>query len=1738
MKKVFTLSKYLVICFIFSYYSRISAQDFKVQHIQNDIANTGGTNTSITPVSNINSAFVLPNNNRKTHAGNNGFGTALHGDDLSGARVLTDTNTLTYYRQAGSEATNMRFNSSIWEYTGAVGGPNEFRVISREVFNLKEKNNFSTQFLASGWEINKNKCVPFITGIINDNGGGTQDADSGTAIAYLSSLSNFIWDPINLNVLKGSNNNDVTVYVTVVEFTGSNWTVLHGDSGSVAADTGSITLRDGAEGTGTETNVNAWDESIIFSQHLGDTDDTNGINDARSDNWPLMAPGTNNHEVNWTFHSDHDSSGTNRQFVHVLSNPDITVTRFQDTSNTANESTLNITSAGLSDKNQALIVGSSITSGTDDFYAKGWRNYYLNSTTEAAHWCHIDGDNMSHEIQIINLIEPVVETPEPNSPGGVGTRLQLWLKANEGVEEAANDAAENLDPVLNWVDQTQHNNTATQNTVTNQPIFTENAINFNPVIDFDGINHNLLSTITPAATMTVFAVAEGRNTTTKHLLNLNGGGGAVSLAQTNATTVSSDYSDGTSSGNINTTITNGAPFLLNYDFISGSNSQLFNNGISAGTTSTNAYILPATVTAGIGTDPTTTDKIWDGGIAELIVYNKAFTTTERNQVESYLAIKYGFTLGVNGTSKHYVDSDGTTIWDQSANSGYNYNIIGIGQDNHSLLNQKQSKTINTTNAITIGLKTIATNNNLNTNSFFADKTFLMCGNNNGATSTTTTITKDFGLATGATSTVTATAISRTWKIVVKDSVPTIKLSLPKTMVSSANPGDTNAYIMIISDDDTFTTNVTSRTMKIVGTELETDFYFEGIKYITFGATEISPEVSRSVSFDRSDMYLTAGNVNDLANIDFTISAWVKRNPGTGKFDVVSKRNYYNEDTVDLPGTYTSGYAFRINSNNKLRMVWKNENDPVNHFVQTTSVIPENEWHHVAATYDSSTNTTRLFIDGFLEDEDDTLSPISTPTDAHFLIGAAHHIKRQQRLNGSVDEVRVWNTNLSGDQIRYIMNQEIENNSSLTNGKTLPLNTLNNEIKTVPWSNLIAYYPMSRLVFGSIKDESDSGNDLSMINYNHLDYQTAPLPYKTTQDGAWDDSTTWVNGDVQYLPGVDSFLPGEATINHNIVEINNVITMDNSNTTLIPTNNNENRTVLGLIVNNSGDLQINGDTDTNTGYALTVSHYLKINGTIDLEGESQLIQIEKSDFDSSSVGTLERDQQGTPNTYVYNYWSSPVAINSNTYYKVTDVFSNITFLKTGHNGSTTPNIQNADYWIWKYANSINNNYSQWKHVRSTDTIYAGEGFTMKGPGIDTPYQNYVFNGKPNNGDINLTISAENDYLIGNPYPSALDADEFIKDNLSSAEAAGRNINGNIINGALYFWDHFAVNSHALKDYQGGYATYTLMGGVKAVSTDNRINASGVEGTKIPERFIPIGQGFFVSAILDADLVDEDDNPIVVVTQPVVGGSIVFKNSQRVFQKESITNSNSGSLFLKSNSNNKTNSKSKIDTRSKIRLMFHSPNGYHRQLLIGADENTSNNFDIGYDAILNDPNKEDMYWTLSSAKLVIQAVNNFNDNQNIPFNIKIHSEGIASISIDDLKNIDASKSIFVHDKKLNLYHDLTLKDYEIFLTEGEHTNRFEITFSINGDSTLGTNSNSNNSLEIFFSNNKQSIIINNPKLKTIQSLKMYNILGQIVFELEKKNNLNYLEFKTEQITSGAYIIKLKTEQKEFSKKVLVK
>ncbi len=852
--------------------------------------------------------------------------------------------------------------------------------------------------------------------------------------------------------------------------------------------------------------------------------------------------------------------------------------------------------------------------------------------------------------------------------------------------------------------------------------------------------------------------------------------------------------------------------------------------------------------------------------------------------------------------------------------------------------------------------------------------------------------------------------------------------------------------------------------------------------------------SYTLFFDgRNDYVEEASVMSGWANA--TLMAWIKIEPGASGDRVILGQNNFN---------------IMVTSSNLIRAT-------ANGTTLDCSGATSGIWAHIAAVYNSTDGEFLLYVNGN-ELATTTISGILPSDSSNFTLGRTSDTDSNY-FEGEIDEVRVFSKALTKDELQRMIYQEL---TTAEQGSIISAN-----ISAALAGTLSRYYKMD-----AYNDDvvSNMASGATMYNIKDIAFQTAPLPYETKSSGNWSDANCWVHGDVWDITSKQN-----NSDDTSIVHIKHNITLDGSYNT---------QGMIGLIVDSGAEFTVSTDK------GLYNNWYLKLDGKIDLEGEAQLIQTDNSILDVTSSGIIERDQQGTKDLYTYNYWSLPVSItstssNNNSYNLASGILkngtlsatpNNITFNTTSYNGSVSgTDISIADYWIWKYANQTNDDYSLWQHIRSTGTLNPGEGFTMKGVantgGDVSQTQNYVFEGKPNNGDITLSISAGNAYLVGNPYPSALDADEFIMDNISDLETNGRNINGNIINGALYFWDHFGGSSHAILEYIGGYATYTLMGGVPAVANDARINNTGAIGTKTPGRYIPIGQGFFVSADTDSNLSGSSNDPSL--TEPIVGGNLVFQNSQRTFQTEATASSN----FLKNNTKSRSQKSSAVtENREKIRLLFHSPGGYHREILVGTTQNTSKSFDIGYDAPLIEENLEDMFWSFENVKYIIQSVGHFNEDQALPIGIKTNTEGIASIGLEGVENIEANKDIYLHDLEQNIYHNLKDSNYDVHLPAGEHLDRFELVFQ--SQQSLSTNDNVLiKSIQAYYSNETRKIIVLNPNLTQVKSVELHNILGQSTQYFETDSNKNNIELNVKSINTGVYFIKVFTEHGSISKKILV-
>ena len=260
----------------------------------------------------------------------------------------------------------------------------------------------------------------------------------------------------------------------------------------------------------------------------------------------------------------------------------------------------------------------------------------------------------------------------------------------------------------------------------------------------------------------------------------------------------------------------------------------------------------------------------------------------------------------------------------------------------------------------------------------------------------------------------------------------------------------------------------------------------------------------------------------------------------------------------------------------------------------------------------------------------------------------------------------------------------------------------------------------------------------------------------------------------------------------------------------------------LVVNNNSKLAI-------TDNLLVVTNDITLSETNDeirLVGSSQLIQTHTGVSEIVGNGKLLVDQNSlVPSLYRYNYMSSPVHTNTiggeSTYYLETilkdgttpldasssigTIAKNISFID-GYDGATTDPISLADYWVYTYSPNAEGR-SNWAHKYKDQDISKGDGFIFKGPGRP---QNYTFVGTPNDGTFNTiaSIGPNESYLIGNPYPSAINVKNFIEDNINSTNAT------------LYFWQHVGESSdegiagHYFSGYIGGYATRNISMGVSA------------------------------------------------------------------------------------------------------------------------------------------------------------------------------------------------------------------------------------------------------------------------------------------------------------------------------------
>lgn len=133
---------------------------------------------------------------------------------------------------------------------------------------------------------------------------------------------------------------------------------------------------------------------------------------------------------------------------------------------------------------------------------------------------------------------------------------------------------------------------------------------------------------------------------------------------------------------------------------------------------------------------------FEGNFPEFISFPFELSANQKNRVESYLAIKYGFTLDKNVS---YRDSKNVVIWKNTNNERFKNYIFGLGRDNISNLHQLQSETVHNKNFLIASLGKLEETNLIKQEQFFLkNKDFIVFGDN-GESRTTLQNNLSFGV---------------------------------------------------------------------------------------------------------------------------------------------------------------------------------------------------------------------------------------------------------------------------------------------------------------------------------------------------------------------------------------------------------------------------------------------------------------------------------------------------------------------------------------------------------------------------------------------------------------------------------------------------------------------------------------------------------------------------------------------------------------------------------------------------------------------------------------------------------------------------------------------------------------------------------------------------------------------------------------------------------------------------------
>jgi hypothetical protein len=489
---------------------------------------------------------------------------------------------------------------------------------------------------------------------------------------------------------------------------------------------------------------------------------------------------------------------------------------------------------------------------------------------------------------------------------------------------------------------------------------------------------------------------------------------------------------------------------------------------------------------------------------------------------------------------------------------------------------------------------------------------------------------------------------------------------------------------------------------------------------------------------------------------------------------------------------------------------------------------------------------------------------------------------------------------------------------------------------------------------------------------------------------------------------------------------------------------------------------------NSGHTLTITNEVTVvgSGTLTFENSASLIQTN----DLKNTGNIiYKRVASSPITSNYTYWSSPVAsqtLDLSPYYKLGNFYS------------------------------FDNSTETWTPATIATTMLVGQGYIAKGPvlkqiGLFTA----TFTGVPNNGPQFVSVpGGGKSILLGNPYPSAIDAKAFIAANPA------------VIDGTLYFWTHITGTQLASNIGNNADGTPKAGSGANAYTQDDYAVFNSTGGTKannggdLPSGFIAAGQSFFT-------------------TSSSTGGVVKFSNAMRVAGGATLADGSivNGQFFKTRNVVKAINASEK----HRVWLDLSNNQGAFKQTLIGYVTDATNEYDSRFDGESFDGNEFVDFYSINQDKnLVIQGrALPFDENDEVPLGYRTTINGEFTINIDQTDGLLANQPMFIEDKLTNTVFDLKSGNYTFNTAAGTFDDRFVLHYA---NKTLGTENFDSLTNKVLVSNANKQIKINSFS-QTIDKVVIYDLLGRQIYQ---KGNVDSNELAISNLVSSRQVLIVKT------------